>query len=78
VPVLQDLFTPIAMHPDTTVLIILADCIVYNFLRDIRSSSSFDETPSDVMDLPHNTQPLPRRKGNADFEEYNVTSCSQG
>ena len=41
-------------------------------LRDDRSSSSCDETPSDVMDLPRNIQPLRRRKGNADFEAYNV------
>jgi hypothetical protein len=27
---------------------------------------------ADVMDLPRNIQPLPRRKGNADFEAYNV------
>ena len=65
-------FTPISVDPDTTVLIVLAACIVYNFLRDERSSSSCDETPSDVMDLPRNIQPLPRTKGNADFEVYNV------
>jgi len=65
-------FTPIAIDPDTTVLIVLAACIVYNFLRDEHSSSFCDETPSDVMDLPRNIQPLPRRKGNADFEAYNV------
>jgi len=65
-------FTPIAVDPDTTVLIVLAACIVYNFLREERSSSSCDETLSDVMDLPRNIQPLPRRKGNADFEAYNV------
>ena len=76
-------FTPIAVDPDTTVLIVLAACIVHNFLRDERSSSSCDETPSDVMDLPRNIQPLPRRKGNADFEAYNVRNqfrkyfCSQ-
>jgi hypothetical protein len=50
----------------------LAACIVYNFLRDERSSSSCDETPSDVMDLPRNIEQLPRRKGNAAFEAYNV------
>jgi len=61
-------FTPIAVDPDTTILIVLAACTVYNFLRDERSSSSCDETPPDVMDLPRNIQPLPRRKGNADFE----------
>jgi hypothetical protein len=65
-------FTPIAVDPDTPVLIVLVACIVYNFLRDESCSSSCDETPSDVMDLPRNTQPLPRRKGNADFEAYNV------
>ena len=57
-PVLQDLFTPIAVDPATTVLIVLAACIVYNFLRDERSSSSCDETPSDIMDLPRNIQPV--------------------
>jgi len=60
-------FTLIAVDLDTTVLIVLAASIVYNFLRDEHSSSSCDETPSDVMDTPRNTQPLPRRKGNADF-----------
>ena len=60
------------MDPDTTVFIVLAACMVYNFLRDERSSSSCDETPFDVMNLPRNIQPLPRRKGNADFEAYNV------
>ena len=65
-------FTPIAVDPDTTALIVLAACIVYNFLRDERSLSSCDETPSDIMDLPRNIQPLPRRKENADFEAYNV------
>ena len=64
-------FTPIAVDPDTTALIVLAACIVYN-LRDERSLSSCDETPSDIMDLPRNIQPLPRRKENADFEAYNV------
>ena len=66
------LFTPIAVNPDTTVLTVLAACIIYIFLRDERSSSSCDETPSEVTDLPRNTQALPRRKGNADFEAYNV------
>jgi len=61
-------FTPIAVDPDTTVLITSAVCIVYNLLKDEHSLSSCDETPSDVMDLPRNIQPLPRRKGNADFE----------
>jgi len=65
-------FTLIAVALDTAVLIVLAACIVYNFVRDERSSSSCDETPSDVMDLPRNIQPLPRRKGNADFEAHNV------
>jgi len=65
-------FTPTAVDPDTTVLIVLAACIVRNFLRDECSSSSCDGTPPDVMDLPRNIQPLPRRKGNADFEAYNV------
>ena len=37
-------FTLIAVDPDTTVLIVLAACIVYNFLRDKRSLSSCDET----------------------------------
>ena len=55
------------MDPGSTVLIVLAACTVYNFLRDERSSSSRDETPSNGMDLPRNIQPLPRRKGNADF-----------
>jgi len=65
-------FTPIAVDPGSTVLIVLAACTVYNFLRDERSSSSCDETPSDVMDLPRNITPLPRRKGNADFEACDV------
>ena len=65
-------FTPIAVEPDTTVLIVLAACIVYNFVRDERPSPSCGETPSDVMGLPRNIQPLSRRKGNADFEAYNV------
>ena len=64
-------FTPIAVDPEITVLTVLAACIVYNFLRDERSSSC-DETPSDVMDLPRDIQPLPSRKRNADFETYNV------
>ena len=71
VPVLQYLFTPrIAVDPDTTVLIVLAACLVYNFIRDERSSSSCDKTPSDVMDLPRNIKP--KRKGNAEFQAYNV------
>ena len=61
-----------AVDPDTTALIVLVGCIVYNFVRDERSLSPCDETPSDVMDLPRNVKPLPRRKGNADFEAYNV------
>ena len=65
-------FMHIAVDLDTTVLIVLAACIVYNFLRDERSSSSCDEIPSDVIDLPRNIQPLPRRKENADFEAYNA------
>ena len=65
-------FTPIAVDPDITVLIVLATCIVYNFLRDERFSSSSDEELSSTIDLPRNRQPLPRRKGNADFEAYNV------
>ena len=65
-------FTPVAVDLDTTVRIVTAACIVYNFLRDERSLSSCDETPSVVMDLPRNIQPLRRRKGNADFEAYNV------
>jgi len=54
-------FTPIAVDPDSTVLIVLAACIVYNFLRDERFSTYCDETPSDVIDL--RNIPLPRRKG---------------
>ena len=70
-------FKPIAVDPDTTVLIVLAACIVYNFLRDKRSSSSCDETPPNVMDLPRNIQPLSRRKGNADFEAYKARNQFQ-
>ena len=55
-------FTPIAVDPDTTALIVLAACIVYNFLRDERSLSSCDETPSDVMDLPRNNNHCPEEK----------------
>jgi len=68
----RNFFKPIALDPDTTVLIVLVACIVYNFLRDERSSYSCDETPYDVMDLPRNIQPLSRRKGNADSEAYNA------
>jgi hypothetical protein len=46
-------------------------CTVHNFLRGERSSSC-DETPSHVMDPPRNIPPLLRRKGNDDFEAYDV------
>jgi len=55
-------FTPIAVDPNTTVPIVLAACIVYNFLKEERSLSFCDEAPSDVMDFPRNIQPLSRRK----------------
>jgi hypothetical protein len=65
-------FTPIAVDGHTAELIVFAACIVYNFLRDERSSSSSDEEPSCAVDRPRNMQPLPRRKGDADFEAHGV------
>jgi len=35
-------------------------------------SPSCDEEASGVIDLPQNIQPMHRKKGNADFEAYNV------
>jgi hypothetical protein len=44
-------FTPIAVDPETTVLIVLAACIIHSFLREECPSSSCDEEASGVMDL---------------------------
>jgi len=42
-------FTSIVVDLDTTVLTVLAACVVYSFLIDERSLSSCDETPFDVI-----------------------------